>query len=459
MSASAQQVALLLGLGVALPCCKEFNPAYCNSHSDERCPHDVFDAPIVVDSASVVSCHDNSGCTSPFALVCDVYRSPGVCVECTTSDRSMCTDTKPVCGTSDTCEECRTATDCPLSGVCLEGGACADEGDVAYVDAAGTDNTMCTEAMPCTKISVALATQATNGAPRPYLKISGAISDAVTISRDVTLLADPGASLTRDDNGAILTVNGTSRVEIHNLTVTTSHSSNDPGISTVDASALTLKRVTVSSNKGHGVQCAGGSFTASESTFSGNGQNGIACSMGSVAVTSSIITKNAGGGLSAQGSSFNITNNFIYDNGDRDNSDMGGVILGTAGTASRFEFNTVVDNHGRDFISDLSSGVACDTVGFTAPNNIIAHNDIHDDTNRTNSNVAGRCTYPTSTIATSATDLMFVSPMDPRDYHLTAGSSAIGMARTATKVTTDFDGDARNSQNNDQGADQYKPPM
>jgi hypothetical protein len=442
---------------VALAACEKTDRLYCASHTAECTDGGMIIADAPIDATP--PCTDNTACKVATAPVCDVASGTGVCVQCTAADHALCTDTKPVCGTGDTCEACKTAADCPASGVCLESGACAAETDVAYVDAMGTDNTMCTKAMACTKITIGLGAQNSDGNPRPYLKITGAFSEAVTISRDVTVLADPGASLTRATNGAIVTVNGSSRVEIHDLTITSSHSGNDPGISTADASALTLKRVTVSANKGHGVQCAGASFTASQSTFSGNGQNGIACSKGSVTVSSSTITKNAAGGLNANGTSYDVTNNFIYDNGDRNSSDVGGVTLGPAGTGSRFEFNTVVDNHARDFFTDISPGVVCGESGFAAPNNIIAANAVHDDVNRSNSNVAGPCTFPTSIVSASIVDLMFVSPVDPRDYHLMAGSTAIGMATTATTVTTDFDGDPRKATGNDQGADQYKPPM
>jgi len=312
--------------------------------------------------------------------------------------------------------------------------------------------------LPCTKIASALATVTNAGAPRPYLKLHGAISEGVTLSRNVTVLATPGASLTRPTSGAIVTVTGTSVVEIDDLLITGAKGSNDPGLLTADASVVTLKRVTISANPGHGISCAGNVLAVSGSRFTANGLTGITCNRGSVTVTASTFSKNARGGLFLAGGSFDLTNNFIYDNGDRDSSDLGGVIVSPmAGSTNRFEFNTVVANHVRDFITAPSAGVVCDLTAFMAPNNIIAGNDLHDDVNRTNSNTAGKCIYPTSAITPSLAELMFVSLVDPRDFHLQSGSSAIGAATTPTTVTTDIDGDPRTAEINDQGADQRTP--
>jgi hypothetical protein len=451
---------IVLAAFVAAGGCGKNSDKYCGLHPEDP----ACDLPPMIDARAPIidtppACTNNTKCTSATEPVCDLSGGAGVCVHCTAMDHTLCSGITPIC-TDHACQACQDASDCPLSGLCLASGACADEGDVAYVEAGAPDNTSCTKLMPCPKIAIALATQTTAQTPRPYLKIKGAFDEAVAISRNVAVFADTGASLTRSTGGPVMTVSGTSIVEIDDLTITNSHGGSDPGIATSDTTALTLKRVTISKNKGNGIACSGTSLSVSESTFSENGAAGLSCAKGSLALSSSILTKNAGGGLIATGGSFDITNNFLYDNGDKDNAFVGAALLNpAASTTNRFEFNTVVDNHVRDFITTIAGGVTCDVPGFTAPNNIIARNDIHDNVDKPNANSVGACTYPTSAITTTVTGLMFMSPdADPRDYHLKAGSSAIDQATTGSTVTVDAQGDTRpQGPAKDQGADELKP--
>ncbi|MEO7730635.1 MAG: right-handed parallel beta-helix repeat-containing protein, partial [Kofleriaceae bacterium] len=386
---------MITGAVLVIMGCKETNPAYCPAHGEDPSCGSI-DAPTTTDAPIATPCSDNLGCKSAIAPVCDISGGAGVCVLCTATDHALCKDTTPICA-DHMCQACRNASDCPLSAVCLASGACADEGDVAYVDPMGSATTSCTKALPCMTVASGLATVTALGTPRPYLKLHGAIDEAVTIARDVAVFADPDTTLTRESGGPILTVTGTAVVEINDLTITRSHLGIDPGILTDGTTALTLKRVKISESKGHGVSCAGNSLTVSGSTFSDNGLAGISCSKGSVAVTTSTFTKNFRGGLVLAGGSFDVTNNFVYDNGDKDSSDVGGVFVNPmAGTMNRFEFNTVIDNHARDFPTVLSAGLICDVPSFAAANNLVARNDVAGDVHRSNANIGGRCTYPTS---------------------------------------------------------------
>ncbi|MBC7974885.1 MAG: right-handed parallel beta-helix repeat-containing protein [Myxococcales bacterium] len=372
--------------------------------------------------------------------------------------------TKPACNTDFACEACDSAADCPESDICLPSGACAAETDVAYVVAGGADNPTCSKAAPCSKLASGLAA-VTGATPRPFLKTKGSFDEAVVIARNVTILAEPGTKLTRNTDGAILTINGTSVVEINDLEIHDSNAGTDPGINIGGTSELTLKRVTVSENRGNGITCQGKSLTVFGSKIVDNEGQGISSTVCKLTLSSSTIAFNTLGGITVNGGSFDITNNFVFENGDRTTALAGGAqLFPMAGTTNRFEFNTVVDNHVRANIAAPAAGVVCDIAGFTAPNNIIVGNDINGDELGVNANIVATamCSFPSSTIAGLPEDiaaLMFVSERDPRNYRLKAGSSAIGTATTPSTVTVDFDGDARpQGTGADRGADELKAP-
>jgi len=448
-------VAAVLVSGVGLSGCEKKDTLFCDTHPQSAMCFVEPDARIDPDAPG--PCENNAGCKLATAPVCDLSGGDGVCVVCTATDHQLCTGTTPICNTGHTCEACDSNADCPLSDLCLPTGACAAETDIAYVVAGSPANTMCSKAMPCPQIMNGL-TAVTGGAPRPYVKVSGSFDEEVTIDHSVIILAAPDAQLTRTSDGAIVTVNNASVVEIDDLIITKSKSGS--GLVTTGMAAVTLKRVTLSENKGNGITCAGQSMVVSGSTVTKNEQTGIDCG-GTLTVTGSMISDNQAGGIIAVGGSFEITNNFIVENGDKDDSLVGGAVLNPlSGTTNHFEFNTVVDNHVK--ISGLAKagGVDCEIAGFLAPNNIIARNDVNANVNASNANFAGPCTYPTSTLATDVPMLHFVEPTaNPRNYHIQAGSVAIGNATTLTTVVVDFDGQSRPTGDaNDQGADELVGP-
>jgi hypothetical protein len=428
------------------------------------------------------TCDENADCKQPGLGVCELDEQE--CVQCAPGETAACQGMTPVCNANFTCEACNAPADC-ASGVCLATGACVAETDIAYIDSQTTTGTDCTKLAPCKTIQSGLAAT-TAGAPRPYLKLKGAFDEAVVINRNVTLLAEPGTSLTRGTDGPIVSVTGTSVVEINDLLITESNRDGDPGVITSDTSELTLKRVTISKSEGNGISCAGKSLTLSDSivrdskhsgiactagnlnvsssTIDGNDLLGISCTAGKATISSSIITSNEGGGIALGGASFAITNTFVVRNGTPGSGTVGSTVGGveippeSVAAGSRFEFNTVVDNHIKQ--SSVGGGITCDLDGFTAANNIIARNDVNGDLTRTNSNTFGLCSYPTSSVLQAVTTLNFVSAdSDPRDYHLKVGSVAIGQATTASTVMVDADGDTRPQGNgNDQGADEFKAP-
>jgi hypothetical protein len=429
---------------------QEPNPVYCEAHPQEQLCKGAFP------DATPSGCTTNDECAAPTA-VCET--ASRTCVECTPAEPAACTGTTPVCGDNDACRACSAHGEC-ASAVCLPDGSCADEGNVAYV-AQGGGGTACTRTAPCGTLDAGLQTN------KPTVKIAaGLVKDnkPTTIDgKNVTILADPGAKLDRDGDGATLVVKSAgANVSIFDLELTGQTGLTDSAIELQPnggAPQLTLTRVTVDGNQGGGISASGGTLSISRSTISGNAGGGIAASGGTLSISRSTISGNAGGGITVAGAGarFDITNSFITRNGNPSTSDVGGVSLSTSTTGNRFEFNTVVDNGIRN--NPLSAGgVVCSVTAFTAPNNVIARNFVNNDPGQANSNTIGLCTYPTSAIATTVNALQFVSADNtPFDYHLMAGSTAIDQATTPTTVTNDFDGDTRpQGPAPDQGADEVR---
>jgi hypothetical protein len=420
---------VVLGTALALPASCFFykdDPNFCPGVPHDNC---LSIGPMMCDGPE-----DCSGNTA----VCDVAGTK-TCVQCTPTDKNACMGQTPAC-IDNSCQPCTAHDQCD-SKACLidQGGTCADSGEVAYVQSGGSGSA-CTFDLPCGTLTPAVATG------KAYIKMTaGTVKDSATTTiqgRTVTILADPGAILDCNGNGAILQVSGANtNVSIYDLRITGATGTNDSAIHLAPAVAttsLSLTRVTVDQNQGGGILSQGGALTISRSTFSGNQRGGI-----------SIVANEA---------TFDITNNFIVQNGDVAAGTFGGVNLNvvTSGS-SRFEFNTVADNRVASGAT-RSGGVICDIVGFTASNNIVARNRLGTDATAPNAQTLGVCIYRTSKIQNDVAGLNFASPdMMPFSYKLSEGSSAINQATTPSLVTIDHDGDPRpQGAQKDIGADELR---
>jgi hypothetical protein len=289
---------------------------------------------------------------------------------------------------------------------------------------------------------------------RPFVKVSGMIDEkggaTVNGGRQVTVLADPGASVTNSTTGAIVTAsgNGTS-LSIFDLTI--KNAPNDgTGFGAVIPSAggspqLTMTRVTISNNPAGGISVSGGALTMSQST----------------------VSNNAGGGISVSGAQFTIVSNFIASNGGGA-SQLGGVKIDgitTAGT-HRFDFNTVSANLGP---TTVNTGVSCGTVTvpLTFSNNIIYANVLAGG-GAQQTGGSPMCAYTFSDIGPEMTvgsninaDPMFANA-STGNFHLTTNSPCRHVADPNADLTgiasKDIDGDPRTASPGmpaDIGADEY----
>jgi hypothetical protein len=459
---------------------KELKPGYCKEHPEDSDCRTTFP-----DGGSNGRCTSNASCMAPTG-VCDLAGSM-MCVQCVApsdtsacvgsspvcnnadhtcvqciaaSDTSACVGTTPVCNATHTCEACRKHSDCSLSNACLPDGSCALSADVAYVQAGGTGAT-CTQTSPCGTLDTGVK------ANRRYVKIAaGVVGDdkSTTVEgKAITILADPGAKLTRTVPGVILEVkNDGADVKIYDLEIMNGTGASNPAVSIPGGGTpkLTLTRVTIDGNQGVGISSTGGIVTVAQSTISENQGGAISVVGGALMLAQSDITLNQGGGVSVSGVgvTFDITNNYVYRNGDPDSGTFGGLMLGIAVAGSnRLEFNTIVDN--RAVIN--SGGVVCNATTFAAPNNIIARNVLGMSTSAPGAQVSiNGCAYPTSRIQNDVVGLAFVDPEAPSpfDYKLTSTSNAIDQALTSSQVIIDHDGKSRPiGSQKDIGAFEFKP--
>ncbi|MGE5184113.1 MAG: choice-of-anchor Q domain-containing protein [Acidobacteriota bacterium] len=417
----------LVWLAIVLACaCSKSNPNYCAGAPQNNCTlaDGGPDAP--------KGCSSAAECAGTADPVCDLAKHQ--CVQCNSADSNACTGTStPVCDlTNETCRACAAHSECGAPGACLPDGSCGGDANVAWVMPGGSDTGTCTMGDPCATIGHALAQN------RAYIKLAtGNYSEQPTIQQNVTILADAGAKLLGVVVGPMVTIKGPNMVAIHDVEITQGPGATGHGIyvSNIDAPTVTLDHVLLDANTGRGIDMQGGNLVVSRST----------------------ILENNAGGLFLNVNTFDITNTFIVRNGNASTGNGGAVLVATQPSASRFAFNTVVDNN-LPQTTLAAAGVTCDLAGFAAPDNIVARNYVAGSATATNANQAGQCTYPSSIDATAVTNLAFTSPdTAPYDYHLGAGSIAIDQATTAMAVDVDIDGDHRPQGNaKDQGADEYK---
>lgn len=420
-----------LALLCLVSACK--NPDYCKGNPNDDCR--------LMWDAGPRACTKDLDCIAPMA-VCDLGASM-TCVQCTSSEPGACTAATPAC-VNNACQKCTAHAQCPMSNVCLPDGSCADSAQVAYV-ASGGSGIACTQTNPCGTLDDGVK------AGRPYVKIAaGTVADSKTTTIDgkaVTILADPGAKLSRANGGVILQIqNDGTDVKIFDLEITGGIGPTNSAISIPNGGAprLTLTHVTVDGNPGIGISAAAGTLTMSRS----------------------IVSQNIGGGISISGAQFDITNCFIFENGGI-SSGIGGMDISQILTSTgihRLDFNTITSN-GANINIPVNTGVNCSTIGtpLIFGSNIIYGNAVDGGGQQLGGSSMCSATY--SDVgpgpAPGATNInmapMFLDAAHS-NFHLMGNSPAKDAADPAATLAEDFDGDTRpQGPRRDMGADEVKP--
>lgn len=338
--------------------------------------------------------------------------SNGACVQCTAN--TDCTVESPICDVGS-CRACTSHAEC-ASGFCETDGTCVDESLVSYVTSAGSSASDCTKLAPC---GIARALQLT----RKYIAVSAGTHTAdagllLAGNRWILGTASGRPRLTTTASGPVLTVQASANITLEHVEVFGGSGGASPGIGILCSSSaiLRISDCVVSQNAGDGVTATTCSVTATRSRFTEN-ERGISIFSATGVIDRCVFDKNRGVGIKLSNGTYSVTNSFVHHN-------VGGIDA----TAITAQFDTIVDNAGTSL-----SGLTC-ADGSNVSNLIVARNQPM--------NVAAGCTPTSSVISSDVSALQFKSPnVEPYDYHLKTGSSAIDQGTAA--LNHDFDGEMR----------------
>lgn len=378
------------------------------------------DRPICDRKLCVAACTSDPECTQPGLDRCNT--STGTCVECLSN--SDCSGDTNVCDAqTSSCRGCIADTECP-SGVCNEAAnqCVADGATVIYVKTGGADTGACTAAAPCASLTYA-ATKVTPS--RSYIHL-----DATTLPAAATAVTFANGTVIVDGTGTVVSPTATDSAAI-----------------TMSNSNVTLMNLTLAKPSTKPVLAIAGQAQLFAVTLTGE----LDCANATLAIVGSRLHQGAFVGdhctTTARRSRFddfqfhNTAGTSIIRDCVITQSDNLQDAMVIEGAASRFDFNTVVSTS-----STVSDGLAVSCAGASASNNVFAYASMHP----TGGCVPTYSLYDTATLAlpAGAGDKLgdaasFFVDRAAGDYHLRAGSPAIGAGSAVVGVDVDFDGHPR----------------
>lgn len=380
----------------------------------------------------------------------------GACVACKTS--AQCTDASaPVCDdTSHACRSCVNDGECP-GGICLEAeGTCAVDENVRFITQGGSDSGECTKSTPCGSIGFAAGLSPLGG--RRIVHIIGDLNVTATTITQPVYLDGVASKITGGGATALLTVSGAGDLTVSGVDIEQSGGSGSSFH--VTAGTLTLVDSKVVGTGGDVVVDAG---TANIRTTTFDEKAVISCQNGAtLSITRSSVVNQAemqinncivtltrntlglspGRVYSQNGGTATVTNNvFVETNQFTDAA----LAIGLT-TDSIITFNTFVNLSG---IDNMGVALTCDGTPLVA-NNIFAYGSSNpiDHTPTTPCRQRNNLFDGPGSTDAAAMDLAgdgttFFVDSAGMDFHLAAGSPAIGAGAPDVKTDVDFDGTPR----------------
>jgi len=361
----------------------------------------------------------------------------------------------------DTCRGCAADAEC-ASLTCLPDGACADAGTVLYAAPDGSAAANCRTTAKCSLLRAVALIDGTKSTirldPGLYL-LPGTLAlpfSVHLVGRDAVL------ERAGSGTGETLLVGVDADIVLDYLSVRGADGDAvGHGIGCHEAT-LTAREVTIEGNAAGGLwsdQCA---VAISHSRIASNRGVGLDVAGGSVTMTRSTMTANQGGAIRIVGrTDYDLENNLIVKNGDAALGFGGLWIMSIAMDGNRvFEFNTVAFNQAA---GGVPPGVECDFVmtPLVFSNNIVFGNVSASTANQVD---GANCTWRYSDIGPVAVAGPGNLAADPEfadlmhgDYHLMATSPLRDAADPAATQAVDLDGDSRpEGAAPDIGADEIK---
>ncbi|MEO6777481.1 MAG: hypothetical protein ABI467_31430 [Kofleriaceae bacterium] len=348
-------------------------------------------------------CIDASTCTAPTPQ-CDT--TSHTCVECLSSPDCVTPD-RPVCQ-AEACRGCLDDTECPASNVCLSDGSCADPARVLYAAQTGT-GVACTQAAPCT-FDQAVA--------------------SVSATADVVKLA-PGTY----DRPAQLAITKNMIVTGEGATFHGTATTSFTLMFDITSAAVTFLRIHFDLGGMFGAECGMNGELHLDRVVITNGVAGAYSSACTFSVDRSLIDSVTFYGLYLINSTVTVSNTFVTNSGA---SSQGGIVIN--GSSGVIEHVTLAGD-----TAAMAGGQAirCTDGNVAIRSSIIFGNGTPA--------VEDACLVGHSVIdpgyAGPGTDNVTMDPLyvapATRDYHIQAGSPAVGLADPASHQTDDYDGDPR----------------
>jgi hypothetical protein len=327
---------------------------------------------------------------------------------------------------------------------------------------------MCTRESPCGTLNDGV------NANKPTVKVAAGIvagiSTTIIDGKALTILGDPGAKLSRINEGVLLDIRDDGAdVKIFDLEITGATGAGNPAISIPVGGAprLTLTRVTVDGNQGTGISIFAGTLTMLQSTVNTNTGFGVSVTSAAFTMSRSVVSLNTAGGIVISGSQFDISNCLIVENGGA-TSPLGGIDISKIGIGTptgihRLAFTTIAYNLGPPNVA-LNTGVNCTTIGtlLTFDSNIIYGNAVNGGGQQLGGSTMCAASYSdVGPDAATGTGNINMPPMFANaaqgDFHLASSSPAKDVADPGATLLDDIDGDTRpQGPRRDMGADEIK---